>query len=248
MFGKKNDGMSGFGAVYFALMVIGFFISLNAAEATQNSRRELIDCNVIFEQRKSEILRGIEQIDEQQQALQALQSATQAMLDQKEAALKKREGEVNATLALIEEKEQRIKRILKRNEELLKEIKVAKDDKIAETYAKMKDSKAAPIIENLPDSEAATILFSLESKDMGKILSKMTPARAAELTSILQKGPPFNKDKDGVPSAPGATNQLQNVPQIGKQQTPGLSPSPFQNTPEQISPTTASAQQPAGTI
>lgn len=77
---------------------------LLASTLVSAERRELIDCNVIFEQRKSEILRGIEKIDEQQQALQALQSATQAMLDQKEAALRKREAEVQATLAQVEEK------------------------------------------------------------------------------------------------------------------------------------------------
>ena len=38
--------------------------------------------NIIFEQRKQEILKEIEKIDEQQQALQALQQATQSVLDQ----------------------------------------------------------------------------------------------------------------------------------------------------------------------
>lgn len=183
------------------------------AWAQELSEREVLECNAIFEQRKSEILRGIEQIDEQQQALQALQSATQVVLDQREAALKKREDEVARIRAETEEREQRIKRLLKNNEELLKQIKAAKDDKIAETYAKMKDSKAAPIIENLPDDKAATILFSLESKDMGKILAKMNPARAAELTAILQKGPPFeSKEKDKKQEQNATAPQAESAP------------------------------------
>lgn len=183
-------------------------------------KRDVIDCNIIFEQRKSEILRGIEKIDEQQQALQALQVATQAMLDQKEAALKAREAEVAAVLSRVEEKEQRIRRLVKQNEEVLKQIKSAKDDKIAETYAKMKDSKAAPIIENLSDEKAATILFSLESKDMGKILAKMNPTRAAELTAILQKGPPFEKESNADSSVSPASVTPQ-APAI----SPALAPS-----------------------
>ena len=41
--------------------------------------RQIVDCNIIFEQRKQEILKEIEKIDEQQQALQALQQATQSV-------------------------------------------------------------------------------------------------------------------------------------------------------------------------
>lgn len=182
--------------------------SANPEVSGGDSRANVIDCNAIFEQRKSEIILGIERIDEQQQTLKALQAATQAMLDQKESVLAKREAEVNATLATVASREEEIKRLLERNQEILNQITDAKSSKIAETYAKMKDSKAAPIIANLPDDEAATILFSLEAKTMGSILAKMDPTRAAALTAILQKGPPFEKaaqPKVGNPSTPGAT-------------------------------------------
>ena len=59
----------------------------------------------------------------------------------------------------------------------------------------MKDSKSAAILQALPDDEAAEILFTLDTKVMSKILAKMDPQKAATLTAMLQKGPPF-KDKN----------------------------------------------------
>ncbi|RAX57495.1 PDP protein [Helicobacter monodelphidis] len=173
--------------IHFAI----FFLSCHYVFAANETPQGVVDCTIIFEQRKAEILKGIEKIDEQQQALQALQSATQAVLDQKQQALNEQEREVNATMEATNLKEEKIKKLIAENEEILKAIKKAKDNKIAETYTNMKDSKAAPILEGLPNSQAATILFNLEPKVMSKVLAKMTPARAAELTRILQKGPPF---------------------------------------------------------
>lgn len=160
------------------------------------NKRELIDCNIIFEQRKSEIIQEIERIDEQQQALQALQSATQNVLDQKEADLKKREIALNNAQKEMEEREAKITRLLKRNEEVLKQIRGATQSKVGETYAGMKDSKSAAILETLPEAEAAEILFALDTKVMSKILAKMTPQKAATLTQLLQKGPPFEDEKE----------------------------------------------------
>lgn len=160
------------------------------------NKRELIDCNIIFEQRKSEIIQEIERIDEQQQALQALQSATQNVLDQKEADLKKREIALNNAQKEMEEREAKITRLLKRNEEVLKQIRGATQSKVGETYAGMKDSKSAAILETLPEVEAAEILFALDTKVMSKILAKMTPQKAATLTQLLQKGPPFEDEKE----------------------------------------------------
>lgn len=170
------------------------------------NQREVIDCNIIFEQRKAEIIKEIERIDEQQQALQALQSATQNVLDQKEADLKKREIALNNAQKEMEEREAKIARLLKRNEEILKQIRGATQSKVGETYAGMKDSKSAAILESLPDAEAAGILYALDTKVMSKILSKMTPQKAATLTQLLQKGPPFEEEKE----SPQPNNTAQN--------------------------------------
>lgn len=170
------------------------------------NQREVIDCNIIFEQRKAEIIKEIERIDEQQQALQALQSATQNVLDQKEADLKKREIALNNAQKEMEEREAKIARLVKRNEEILKQIRGTTQSKVGETYAGMKDSKSAAILESLPDAEAAGILYALDTKVMSKILSKMTPQKAATLTQLLQKGPPFEEEKE----SPQPNNAIQN--------------------------------------
>lgn len=172
-----------------------FILALFAGSIFANETKNVIDCNVIFEQRKEEILRELEKIDEQQQALQALQSATQSVLDQKDADLKKREEAISNQKKEIEEKEQKIAKLLKKNEDILEQIRNATKSKLNDTYAGMKDSKSAAILENLPEDEAATILFGLDTKVMSKILSKMNPQKAATLTQIIQKGPPFeNKE------------------------------------------------------
>ncbi len=153
-----------------------------------------VDCNKIFEERKSELLKEIERIDEREQAFEALQAATNALLDKKKVYIKAKEADMNATLKKISEKEQNIKDMLEEKKKLLEAIKKAKDDKISETYLKMKDSAAAAIIESMEDSEAAKILFNLTPKKMSKIMAKMDPKKASRITTLLTKGPPFSKN------------------------------------------------------
>ncbi|PAF49265.1 hypothetical protein BKH41_03225 [Helicobacter sp. 12S02232-10] len=177
---------------------------------TSQSSSQLLNCNAVFESRKNEIKEQLRELDEKNQAMEALKNATQNIFNQRETKLKERENALSLKLKEIEDKEAKlkamndeneakIKNLIKKNEEVLKEIDQAKNNKLAQTYAKMKDSKAAPIIENLPDMEAAAILFSLSAQDMGKILAKMNPKKAAELTEILKKGPPFKEEKKVLP-------------------------------------------------
>lgn len=179
---------------------------IQAASSSEQTSKQLLQCNAIFDARKGELKEQIRQLDEKTQSIQALENATQNLLDKREAKLKERENALSIKLKEIEDKEAKeeaqnkqrqdeIKALIAKNEDILKQIDGAKNNKLAQTYAKMKDSKAAPIIENLPQDEAASILFALSAQDMGKILSKMNPKKAAELTEILKKGPPFEKQK-----------------------------------------------------
>lgn len=173
---------------------------------SEQTSKQLLQCNAIFDARKGELKEQIRQLDEKTQSIQALENATQNLLDKREAKLKERENALSIKLKEIEDKQAKeeaqnkqrqdqIKALIAKNEDILKQIDDAKNNKLAQTYAKMKDSKAAPIIENLPQDEAASILFALSAQDMGKILSKMDPKKAADLTEILKKGPPFEKQK-----------------------------------------------------
>ena len=148
---------------------------------------KLFECTEIFKERKSELLVELERIDEQKQALSALQAATEELLRKKETKLSRQEEIVNINLADITKKEASIKRMLAKNEEVLKETKELKMNKIAQTFAKMKPASSANILSGMDAKEAVAILQSLKPKTVGKILSKMDAKKASELTLLLTK-------------------------------------------------------------
>ncbi len=160
--------------------------TLSSLMALQTSDR-LFDCTEIFKERKSELLVELERIDEQKQALSALKAATEELLKKKESRLNQKEEEVDSKLLVITTKETNIKKMLSRNEIVLKELKSAKMSKIAQTFAKMKAGAASNILSDMDVNEAATILASLKPKTVGQILTKMDPKKASELTLILAK-------------------------------------------------------------
>jgi len=160
--------------------------TLSSLISLQTSDR-LFDCTEIFKERKSELLVELERIDEQKQALSALKAATEELLKKKESRLNQKEEEVNAKLLVITAKETNIKKMLSKNELVLKELKSAKMSKIAQTFAKMKAGSASNILSDMDVNEAAAILASLKPKTVGQILTKMDSKKASELTLILAK-------------------------------------------------------------
>jgi len=152
---------------------------------------ETIDCTKVFEERKIELLKEIEKIDEARQAFEALQAATNSLFDKQQAKLDSQRDDLNATMRKIASKEDSIKKMLEENKKLLASINGAKNDKISETYSKMKDSAAAGILSELNTTEAAAVLFTLEAKKVSKIMAKMDPKKASEITKRLVLGPPF---------------------------------------------------------
>lgn len=50
---------------------------------------ETIDCTKIFEERKEELLKEVEKIDEARQSFEALKAATNSLLDKQKASLNK---------------------------------------------------------------------------------------------------------------------------------------------------------------
>ena len=148
---------------------------------------KLFECTEIFKERKSELLVELERIDEQKQALSALQAATEELLKKKETKLSAQEEIVENKLTDITKKEANIKNMLARNEEVLKELKELKMSKIAQTFAKMKPASSANILSGMDSKEAVSILQSLKPKTVGKILTKMDAKKASELTLLLTK-------------------------------------------------------------
>ncbi|MGL2510747.1 MotE family protein [Helicobacter pylori] len=171
----------------------------------EEAAQELLQCSAIFESKKAELKDDLRQLSEKEQSLRILQTENARLLDEKSDLLNKKEKEIDEKLKHLAAKEEafktlqteekkRLKNLIEENEEILREIKQAKDSKIGETYSKMKDSKSALILENLPTKNALEILMALKPQELGKILAKMDPKKAATLTELWQKPPKENKE------------------------------------------------------
>ncbi len=152
---------------------------------------ETIDCTQVFEQRKVELLKEIEKIDEARQSFEALQAATNSLFDKQQQKLDTQRDDLNATMRQVDAKKEEVKTMLAENKKLLEAINGAKNDKISETYSKMKDSAAAGILSELSNTEAAAVLFTLQAKKVSKIMAKMDAKKASKITQRLVLGPPF---------------------------------------------------------
>ena len=152
---------------------------------------EVLNCESVFEMRKAELQKELDKIAEQRKMMNILHDEERRLNDKKLEELKLQEARVQGLIDEAKGRENNIKDLIKQNEELLAQIDAKKSQKISQTYAKMKDSKASAIIEELPLNEAAEILFAMDSKAVGKIFAKMDAQKAAKLTEMLKKGPPF---------------------------------------------------------
>lgn len=166
-----------------------FCVILGAQEASR-----VIDCNVIFEKRKGELEAKINELAEQKRLMSSLFNQQQDLNNQKLSELQAQEKRIEGLLNEIKEKEGEIENLIKQNEELLSQIDAKKASKVAQTYTKMKDSKAGAILNEMPLKNAAEILWIMDSKDIGRILAKMDAPKAAQITELLKKGPPFEEE------------------------------------------------------
>lgn len=69
---------------------------------------------------------------------------------------------------------------------------------LSKMYKAMPPSKSAPIIANLTEMEAIQILNGMSSTDRAKIFEKMTPEKAATLTSLLVAKPDSETEEVAV--------------------------------------------------
>ncbi|CAK00089.1 MotE family protein [Helicobacter acinonychis] len=184
------------------ILLTGFVLqALFSEEATQ----ELLQCSAIFESKKAQLKDDLRQLSEKEQSLRILQTENARLLEEKNESLNQKEKEIEEKLKNLTAKEEafknlqaaekkRLENLLKEDEEILRQIKQAKEGKIGEAYSKMKDSKSALILENLPVQNALEILMALKPQELGKILAKMDPKKAAALTELWQKPPRENQE------------------------------------------------------
>ncbi|EEF14767.1 hypothetical protein CAMRE0001_0765 [Campylobacter rectus RM3267] len=170
----------------------------NAQSASQSGFKIPVDCVSIFEARKDEIKKEIARLDEARQSLEAFRASSAALFEERNAKLAAKEAEINATLARAQEEKRQTEQLLKKNGEILKELKTMTSDKVGETYGKMKDQAAADVLSAMDRADAASIMYSLSPKKISAIMAKMEPAAASEITLLIKQGPPFIKAEKNV--------------------------------------------------
>ncbi len=154
-----------------------------------------VDCTQVFEDRKSELLKEVDNIDEARQSFEALKAATSSLFDKQKAKMLKDQKTLQDKEDELSKKQKNIEELIAKNQKLLDAIKGVKNSKISETFTKMKDSAAAAVFEDLSADEASAIIFTLPAKKISKILAKMDPLKASKITLRLRLGPPFDTNQ-----------------------------------------------------
>ena len=170
----------------------------NVQSPAQSGFKIPVDCVFIFETRKDELKRELAKIDEARQALEAFRASSAALFEERNAKLAAKEAEINATLARAQEEKKQTEQLIKKNDEILKELKTMTSDKVGETYGKMKDQAAADVLSAMDRADAASIMYSLSPKKISAIMAKMEPNAASEITLLITQGPPFIRAEKNV--------------------------------------------------
>ena len=180
------------------------------------------DEQIITAQKREQILSEYEKLEAAKSELDSYREATKRLFNERQAQLLAKEAELNATLALIAQKEQNISEanakseakvadMLAKNEAILNELKKGNNDKMLEAYIKMKDGKIAEVLGAMDAIDAAKLLYRMEAKKISAVLAKMDAAKAVELTNLIREGKIFdeNTSKDS-PAQNGDENASAN--------------------------------------
>ncbi|QOW63661.1 MotE family protein [Campylobacter hepaticus] len=152
----------------------------SAVFATQN------DCEQYFESKKVQIELQTREFDEARQSLEAYKASFETLQKEKLEILQKKEAEVNATLAKIEQLKLENARLLEEQQKILSSIENKTQGRVREIYSQMKDSAIADVLSQMDPESASQIMLSLQSRKISGVLSKMDPKKASELTLLLK--------------------------------------------------------------
>lgn len=111
-----------------------------------------------------------------------------ALLLDRETQLKQATELTTGQKQQLEQLQQQIEALTKANSEqtLTTEEYKVQISGLANMYGKMTPSKAAPILESMTLEESALILGAMSAAERGKIMERMTPLRAADVTMKLK--------------------------------------------------------------
>ena len=163
------------------------------------------DEQIITAQKREQILSEYEKLEAAKSELDSYRESTKRLFNERQAQLLAKEAELNATLALIAQKEQNISEanakseakvadMLAKNEAILNELKKGNNDKMLEAYVKMKDGKIAEVLGAMDATDAAKLLYRMEAKKISAVLAKMDAAKAVELTNLIKEGKIFDEN------------------------------------------------------
>ncbi|HEG2604647.1 TPA: MotE family protein [Campylobacter jejuni] len=144
------------------------------------------DCEQYFEARKAQIELQTREFDEARQSLEAYKASLEALQKERLENLEKKEAEVNATLAKIEELKLENARLVEEQQKILNSINDKTQGRVKEIYSQMKDAAIADVLSQMDTEDASKIMLSLESRKISGVLSKMDPKKASELTLLLK--------------------------------------------------------------
>ena len=144
------------------------------------------DCEQYFEARKAQIELQTREFDEARQSLEAYKASFEALQKERLENLEKKEAEVNATLAKIEELKLENARLVEEQQKILNSINDKTQGRVKEIYSQMKDAAIADVLSQMDAEDASKIMLSLESRKISGVLSKMDPKKASELTLLLE--------------------------------------------------------------
>lgn len=155
----------------------------------------------------------VESVSEARQKLADMQK----LLDERDAALKAADAKSVTQQNTINELQEKVAAMDKQASahEINQEAYQAKIRSLADMYGKMTPGKAAPILESMTAEEAALVMGAMNDTSRGRILEKMTPAVAADITVRL-------KDSDGVTNQQIAALQAR-VKELEKRAAPAAS-------------------------
>ncbi|MGI7493361.1 MotE family protein, partial [Campylobacter coli] len=120
------------------------------------------------------------------QSLEAYKASFEALQKERLENLEKKEAEVNATLAKIEELKLENARLVEEQQKILNSINDKTQGRVKEIYSQMKDAAIADVLSQMDAEDASKIMLSLESRKISGVLSKMDPKKASELTLLLK--------------------------------------------------------------
>ncbi|MFD2116828.1 MotE family protein [Paenibacillus yanchengensis] len=130
-----------------------------------------------------------EKIAELEQQVSSLEAELQTAVEEKEEQ-ESMVAELEVALEKTQSEETNATDDATPSNEVTNEQYNAKVTELASMFSKMMPSKAAPIIQNMTNEEATLLFSAMRSDDRVRIMEKMNPKQAADLTVLLKDEKP----------------------------------------------------------